>query len=113
MKKDLCFVSLNLADDLDNARSYTFLSKNYILPDGQSINVNTPRFYASEALFNPSLIKHSDETPGMHQMCHKSAQECDVDLRRDLYSNIILSGGNTLYQGLPDRLEKELDALCP
>jgi len=49
----------------------------------------------------------------MHQMCHKSAQECDVDIRRDLYGNIILSGGTTLYEGLPDRLEKELDALCP
>ena len=44
---------------------------------------------------------------------NKSAQECEVDIRRDLYGNIILSGGTTLYEGLPDRLEKELDALCP
>jgi actin-related protein len=46
-------------------------------------------------------------------MCYKSAQECDIDIRRDLYSNVILSGGNTLFEGLPERLQKEIDALCP
>ena len=113
IKEDVCFVSLDLAADKEKAGQSTELSKNYILPDGQSVTVNTPRFLAPEALFNPGLIKEGDEAPGMHQMCHKSAQECDVDIRRDLYGNIILSGGTTLYEGLPDRLEKELDALCP
>jgi len=68
---------------------------------------------APEALFNPGLIKEGDETPGMHTMCFGTAQECDLDIRKDLYSNVILSGGTTLYEGLPDRLEKELDAMCP
>jgi len=85
----------------------------YELPDGQTVPVNTPRFMAPEALFNPGLIKEGDETPGMHTMSYKSIQECDIDIRKDLYSNVILSGGTTLYEGLPDRLEKELDAMCP
>jgi len=49
----------------------------------------------------------------MHRLAHKSNQECDIDIRPDLMQNVILSGGSTLYEGLPDRLEKELDALMP
>jgi len=77
------------------------------------ITVNSARFCAPEALFQPGLIKEGDEVHGMHTMGHGTIQECDVDIRKDLYQNVILSGGTTLYEGLPDRLEKEIDALCP
>ena len=46
-------------------------------------------------------------------MTYETITTCDVDIRKDLYSNVILSGGTTLYPGLPERLEKELDAMCP
>jgi len=59
---------------------------------------------APEALFDPGLIKEGDENGGMAVLCHKSVQDCDVDIRKDLYQNVILSGGTTLYIGLPDRL---------
>jgi actin-related protein len=49
----------------------------------------------------------------MHEMTFASIEECNIDIKLDMYSNVILSGGNTLLKGLPDRLEKELDALCP
>jgi len=60
---------------------------------------------APEALFNPELIKEGDETLGMHKLCFKSIVDCDLDVRTDLYENIILSGGSTMYEGLADRLE--------
>ena len=65
-----------------------------------------------EALFFPELIQQGSEIKGLHTMTHASIQECDIDVRKDLYGNIILSGGTTLYPGLPDRLEKEVDAMC-
>jgi len=89
------------------------LTKTYELPDGSTVNINAPRFMGPEALFHPELIKEGDETPGMHKMAFESIGECDLDIRKDLYENLIMSGGSTLYEGLPDRLEKELDALCP
>lgn len=46
-------------------------------------------------------------------MTYTSINECDIDIRKDLYGNIILSGGTTLYKGLPDRLEKEIDSMAP
>lgn len=42
------------------------LAKNYELPDGSVISINTPRFWGPEALFKPDLIKEGDETPGIH-----------------------------------------------
>jgi len=47
--------------------------------------VNAPRFMAPEALFDPGLIKEGDENGGMAVLCHKSVQDCDVDIRKDLY----------------------------
>jgi actin beta/gamma 1 len=113
IKEELCFVSLDPEADKAKAANSTELQKNYELPDGQTVAVNTPRFLAPEALFNPGLIKEGDEAEGMHTMSFNSIGDCDVDIRKELYSNIILSGGTTLYAGLPDRLEQEVDKMCP
>merc|ERR1711965_470109 len=98
LKEKLCFVSLDPEADKAKAAESTELTKNYELPEG---------------LFDPGLIKEGDEALGMHDMSYASIQDCDVDIRMDLYGNIILSGGTTLYAGLPDRLEQEVDKKCP
>lgn len=113
IKEDLCYVALDPAAEKKKAADSTELQKNYELPDGQTVAINAPRFLAPEALFFPDLIKEGDEVEGMHKMSHASVQDCDIDIRKDLYGNLILSGGTTLYEGLPDRLEKEVDAMCP
>ena len=46
-------------------------------------------------------------------MIYNNITECDIYIRRDLYHNIILSGGNTCFKGLPTRLEKELNMMTP
>ena len=38
---------------------------------------------------------------------------CDIDVRRDLYENLVMSGGSTMYKGMPERLEKEIKNLAP
>jgi actin-related protein len=113
MKEELCYVALNPEEEKAKASSSTSIQRTFELPDGSTVNVNSPRFLAPEALFHPDLIKEGDETLGMHRLCFKSITDCDLDVRKDLYENIILSGGSTLYEGLPDRIEKEVDKLCP
>jgi len=113
MKEDLCYISLNVNEEKNKASNSTQIQKTFELPDGATVNVNLPRFMAPEALFEPGLIKEGDETLGMHKLCFKSITECDLDVRKDLYENIILSGGSTLYEGLPDRVEAEVDKMCP
>ena len=39
------------------------------------------------------------EAPGVHEQLYNSIQKCDIDIRRDMYSNIVLSGGTTMYPG--------------
>lgn len=49
----------------------------------------------------------------MHETTYNSIMKCDVDIRKDLYSNIVLSGGTTMYPGIADRMSKEITALAP
>jgi actin len=39
--------------------------------------------------------------------------KCDIDVRKDLYANIVLSGGTTMFPGIAERIEKEMIALAP
>ena len=62
-----------------------------------------------EALFQPSLLYMGFVS--IPDLCYDSVMKCDPDLRSDLYSNIVLSGGNTMFPGIADRLQKEMTAL--
>merc|ERR1712037_822315 len=44
---------------------------------------------------------------------YNSIMKCDVDIRKDLYANVVLSGGSTMYPGIADRMQKEITALAP
>lgn len=44
-------------------------------------------------------------------MLFDTIQSADIDIRADLYKHIVLSGGSTMYPGLPSRLEKEMKQL--
>lgn len=68
-------------------------------------------FRAPEMLFNPSLAGF--ELPGVHEAIFNSIMKCDVDIRKSLHSNIVLSGGTTMYPGISERLQKDVPALAP
>ena len=53
------------------------------------------------------------EVNGISQTCYDSIQKCDIDIKKDLYNCIILSGGTTMFNGLPERLTKDMKALAP
>jgi len=53
------------------------------------------------------------EHPGIHETTYNSIMKCDVDIRKDLYNNIVLSGGTTMYHQIQDRMQKEIQALAP
>jgi centractin len=83
----------------------------YVLPDGNSIELGTSRYRAPELLFRPDLI--GDESQGIHEILSDSIVKSDLDLRKILYQNIVLSGGSTLFKGFGDRLLNEMKKSAP
>lgn len=111
IKETLCYVSKDYKSELAQTEKNSQIEKNFELPDGQVITVGSARFRVPEVLFQPSLV--GMESDGIHDMMHKSISTCDIDVRRDLYSNIVLSGGTTMFKGLEDRLQAEISNLAP
>lgn len=106
IKEQLCYASYDLDFDTKLANETTSLVRNFTLPDGRVIKISSERFEAPECLFQPSLV--DVEQPGIGESLFQTIQSCDVDIRSTLYKSIVLSGGSSMYPGLPSRLEKEL-----
>jgi actin-related protein 2 len=87
----------------------TVLVESYTLPDGREIKIGAERFEAAEALFHPILA--DKEGKGIPELVFDTIQNADIDLRPEFYKHIVLSGGTTMYPGLPSRLEKEIKEL--
>lgn len=94
IKQQLCFVAEDYEKELSNADSNSSLEKEYELPDGQTITVGQERFQCPEALFKPDLL--GNEMTGMHATTYNSIMKTDIDIRKDLYSNVCLSSASNL-----------------
>ena len=108
-----CYVAFNPAKEEQIELDRNSDQNNYVLPDGRQVKVRglwlavpcrvsndqigASRFRAPEVLFSPDLI--GEECEGVHEVLANSILRADMDLRKTLYANIVLSGGSTLFKG--------------
>jgi len=109
LKEKLCMVVEDF--DAELLKNDTEIEKEFETDDGRIIRLGNERFRCPEALFTPSLL--GMETLGIHHVIHSSIAATDTDLRSELWQNVILSGGNTLFEGFTERLNVELGRLAP
>lgn len=111
IKEKLSYVAIDFDKELEQASKSTEKEENYELPDGQVIQVNNERIRSAEVLFKPHLI--GMESEGIAQSAFNTIMRCDIDVRKDLYGNIVLSGGNSMFPNIDLRMEKDVKEQAP
>ncbi|KAJ5075948.1 actin-10-related [Anaeramoeba ignava] len=124
MKEKMCYVALDFEKELEKSS----LKKSYKLDNGKVVILQEERVKTAEALFQPDLIFGMGMQPppitspfammrfngeGIHKFAFNSIMKCEEKLRNDLFGNIVLSGGSTMFPGIAERIEKEIVQLAP
>ena len=111
IKEDLCYVSMDFANEVDNYAGKETRRRQFEMPDGTVVTVHNQLIRCPELMFQPSL--DGREMMGLHAMTMKTVTNCHARLHEQLLGNIIMAGGNTMFPNMPERLQAELQGLVP
>ncbi|CAL6412816.1 unnamed protein product [Bathycoccus prasinos] len=105
--------------DLKNSEINQMPTVQYELPDGNTIEVGVERFIVPEIMFNPAIVDElklkgppvvddMQKAMSLPAQVLASIQNADVDARKDLFGNVILTGGGTMFVNCKERLESAI-----
>ena len=105
IKEQRCYVTYMPQKEEEMVRTGKFDTSEYRLPDGSKLQLGAEMFRPPEILFDPKLC--GSEELGVSELLSYSIKRCDLDLRKELYTRMYISGGSTLFKGFGDRLLSE------
>jgi len=115
IKETLCYIRPN--DPTCGSCAEANHEKKYELPDGSIISLNKERYDIPEVLFKRFHPGLNDEKPlkfeGLHYMIQGTILDCDADIRRELYANLVITGGCSRIKGLRERLAAMIVSIAP
>jgi len=103
IKEELCHVSMDFDNEVD---VFGGKEKQFEMPDGSMVTVHNQIIRCPELMFRP--VMHNIEVKGLHELVHTTAMNCDQDVRRDLFGNIIMAGGTTMFPLMKERLQEDV-----
>lgn len=107
IKEQVCYVALDPKEAKLKGPAFEC-----VLPDGNKMTVTHERFMCPESFFDPALASGKVEE-SLPKFIMNSIVKCDEALRKPLLANVVLAGGSTMFAGMQERLEKELNAIAP
>jgi actin-related protein len=111
VKEQYAYVALDFDAEMHQTANTANHLVSYDMPDGSSIAIGNERFRCAEILLRPSMSGIGSE--GVHEKVLQTITACDVDIRKDMYENIVVSGGSTLLPGFVKRFEQDIKRLAP
>lgn len=111
IKESLCYMAEDMWGGKSSSATKQSLNKEYKLPDGQTINLDTERFNCAQVMYNPELI--DSKLSGLQDATYSAVRRCDHAIHNDLYSNILILGGTSKIKGFDNRFKTELTPLAP
>jgi len=111
IKEKLCSVTTNRKNNPTKDPIFETEYKTYNLPDDSVVRLGIEKQMIPEIMFNPKLIDINE--PGLQQCCFKSIMKTNTEIRPEMFSNIVLAGGNTLFDGMRKRLNDEIIDVAP
>ena len=113
IKEQLCYCCENCEKELAYCTESRTVERLFDLPDGQQVYINENRFLVPEVLFNPKQFANPNFDVGLHLIINDVLQSCDKSIHEELYGSIVLGGGNTLFEKLDERVQRELSLIAP
>ncbi|XP_048415315.2 actin-like isoform X1 [Stegostoma tigrinum] len=110
IKEKFCYVALNFEAELKNFKNNPEeIKEEYALPDGQNMIITSQKFICPEVIYKPFLI--GKDIQNLPTLTHSVIERCSEEIRNDLYANIVLAGGNSMFKNLEERLQHEMSNL--
>ncbi|XP_069784108.1 actin-like isoform X2 [Narcine bancroftii] len=110
IKEKFCYVALDFEKELHNfMNNPNEMKEVYELPDGQNMIITNQKFSCPEILFKPFLI--GKDVQNLPALAHSVIEHCNEEIRNEMYTNIVLAGGNTMFRNMGERIQQEITNL--